>query len=130
MREKDKKKRRATEAEENRRRKSKEKQVRKNEDRLRGLESCEALVHSILTIGMDYINNLKMKDIRVIICYHFRSEKLKGIPKKVELVDAVEDFLEWIGTVFCIDGGCGVSDVTNEGVHESGEEMGEIYIYI
>ena len=104
--------------------------MRDDYERLKVLETCEVLVRSVLIFGMDYINNLKMKDIRVIICYHFRSEKLKGIPKKVELVDAVEDFLEWIGTVFCIDGGCGVSDVTNEGVHESGEEMGEIYIYI
>ena len=34
--------------------------------------------------------------------------------------------LKWIGTSFCRDGGDGVSVVKNEGVHESGEEMGEI----
>ena len=93
MREKEEKKKRATEVEENRRYKSEEKQVRKNEDRLRGLESCEALVHSILTIGMDYINNLKVKELRKLLHYHFGSERLKGSPKKVELVEAVTDLV-------------------------------------
>ena len=65
------------------------KQVRENEDRLRGLESCEALVRSVLTFGMDHINKLKGKDLQVILRYHFWSERLKGIPKKVELVEAV-----------------------------------------
>ena len=41
---------------------------------------------------MDHINNLKVKDLRVLIQYHFGSEKLKGIPKKLELVEAVTDF--------------------------------------
>ena len=35
-------------------------------------------------------------------------------------------FLERIGTVLCRDGGVGVSVVTDEGVREDGEEMGEI----
>ena len=74
------------EVEEDRRQKYEEEQVRENKDRLRGLESCEALVHSILTIGMDNINNLRVKYIQVLLCYHFGSERLKGIPKKVELV--------------------------------------------
>ena len=60
----------------------------------------------------------------MLLCYHFGSEKLKGDPNKVELVEAVTDFLEDIGMVFCIDGGGGGSVVTSEGVHESGEEMG------
>ena len=51
------------EAEEHRRRKSDEKQVRENGDRLRGLESCGALVHSVLTFDMDHINKLKVKEI-------------------------------------------------------------------
>ena len=58
-------------------------------DRLRGLESCEALVCSVLTFGMDHINNLKFKEILVLLRYHFGSEKLKEITKKVELVEAV-----------------------------------------
>ena len=80
------KKRRATEAEENRRQKYEEKQVRENEDRFRGLESCEALVCSVLTLGMDHTNILKVKELRVLLRYHFGSERLKGTPKKVELV--------------------------------------------
>ena len=35
--------------EDNRRQKSEEKQIRENEDKLRGLESCEALVRSVVT---------------------------------------------------------------------------------
>ena len=49
------------EAEENRRRKYEDKQVRENEYMLRILESCEALVRSVLIFGMDHINNLKVK---------------------------------------------------------------------
>ena len=76
---------------------------------------------------MDHINNLKVKDLKVLLRYQFGSEKLKGIPKKVELVEAVKYIQERIGTVLCRDGGWGgVSVVTNEGVHEAGEEMGEI----
>ena len=74
---------------------------------------------------MDHINNLKVKDLRVLLHYQFGSEKLKGSPKKVELLDAVKCFLERIGTVLCRDGVGGVSIVKNEGVHEAGEEMGE-----
>ena len=50
---------------------------------------------------MDHINNLKVKDLRVLLCYHFGSEKLKGIPKKVELVGIVKYFYikYWDGLV-------------------------------
>ena len=65
------KKKIATEVEENRRQKYEEKQVRENEDKLRGLESCESLARSVLIFGMDHINNLKFKEIRVILRYHF-----------------------------------------------------------
>ena len=78
-------------ADENRRRKYEENQVRKIEDRLRGLESCEALVFSILTFGIYHINNLKSKELQVLLCYHFGSERLKGSPKKLELVEDVTD---------------------------------------
>ena len=56
---------------------------------LRGLDICEALVRSVLTIGMDHINKLKVKELQMILRYHFGSERLKEIPKKVELVEAV-----------------------------------------
>ena len=62
-----------------------------NKDRLRGLESFEALVPSILTIGMDHVNNLKVKELQVLLRYHFGSERLKGSPKQLELVEAVTD---------------------------------------
>ena len=91
MREKEEKKKRATEDEENKRRKYEYKQVRENKDRLRGLESCEALVCSFLTFGIDHINNLKVKDRWVLLRYDFGSESLKGIPKKLELVESITD---------------------------------------
>ena len=40
---------------------------------------------------MDHINKLKVKELRVLLRYYFESEGLKGIPKKVELVEAVTD---------------------------------------
>ena len=46
---------------------------------------------------MDHINNLKVKDLRVLLHYHFGSENLKGIQNKVELVEALLIFLEIIG---------------------------------
>ena len=71
---KKKKKKRETKVEENIRHKYEEKQVRENKDKLRGLESCEALVHSILAFEMDHINNIKVKELQVLHHYHF------GIP--------------------------------------------------
>ena len=91
MRENEEKKKIAKEVEGNRRQKSEEKKVRENEDKLRGLESCEALVRSVLTFGMDHINNLKVKEVQVILRYPFGLERLKGVPNKVELVEAVTD---------------------------------------
>ena len=51
--------------------------------------------------GMDHINNLKVKDLRVLLRYQFWSEKLKGIPKKVELMGAVKYIFrkDWDGLV-------------------------------
>ena len=74
------------EAEDKRKNKSEQNQMRDDYKRLKGLETCEVLACSLLAFGMDHINNLKVKDLRVILCYHFGSENLKGIPKKVELV--------------------------------------------
>ena len=48
-----------------------------------GIHTCEVLVSSVLEFRIDHINNLKVKEYRVLICYHFRSEKLKGRPNKV-----------------------------------------------
>ena len=58
------------------------------------------MVSLVLLFGMDHINNLKVKDLRVLLCYHFGSEKLKGRPKKVELVEYVRYFFERIGKYF------------------------------
>ena len=60
-----------------------------NKYRFRGIEICEALVCSVLTFGMNHINNLKVKELRVIICCHFGLERLKRSPKKVELMEDV-----------------------------------------
>ena len=49
------------------------------------------MVHSVLKFGMDHINNLKVKELWVLLRCHFGSERLKGTPKKVELVEAVTD---------------------------------------
>ena len=57
----------------------------------------------------------------MLIFYHFSPEKLNGIPKKVELVEAVTDFFikDWEGLVQR-DGG-GMSVVTNDSDCEAGE---------
>ena len=78
---------------------------------------------------MDHINNLKVKDLRVLLCYHFGSEKLKGISKKVELMGAVKFFRKDWGSLVKRWGN-GVSVVTDEGFHEASEEMVERYIYL
>ena len=67
MREKEENNNRATEVEENRRQKSEEKRVRGKEYRLIGIESCEALFRYVLTFGMDHINNLKFKELWVLL---------------------------------------------------------------
>ena len=107
MKEKDEKKKRETEAEENIILKSEDNQIRENKDRLRGLESCEALAYSVLTFGMDHINKLKAKELWVILCYHFGLRRLKGSPKKVELVEAVTDLFrrDWEGLMQRVGGG-------------------------
>ena len=97
--EKQDKKKRVMEAEENRRQKYEQKHGRENEDRLRGPDRCEALVCSVLTFGMYHINKTRFKEILVFLFYHFGSERLKGIRKKVELVEAVTGIFqgEWEG---------------------------------
>ena len=73
MREKYGKKKRLMESEENRRQKSQENQVRGKKYRLIVLESCEALVRSVLTFGMNNINKTKVKELRLLLRYHFGS---------------------------------------------------------
>ena len=97
--EKEDRKKRDMEAEKQRRKKSKQNQMRDDAKRLKGLDTCGFLVRSVLAFGMDHSNNLKVKDLRFLLRYHFGSEKLKGSPQKVELVGVVEDFLERIGMV-------------------------------
>ena len=50
-----------------------------NKDRLRGLESFEALVRSVLIFGINYINILKVKEIRVLLRYQLL-RPLLGVP--------------------------------------------------
>ena len=66
---------------------------------LKVIDTCEVLVCSVLEFGMDHINNLKLEDLRVILHYHFGSEKLKVIQEKVDLVESVTEFLESIGGI-------------------------------
>ena len=73
MREKEDRKKIATEVEENRRQKSENKQVMENKENLRGIDSCVALVSSVLIFGMDHINIIRVKDLRVILRYNFGS---------------------------------------------------------
>ena len=85
-------KKRSMEEEDHRKKKSYQNQMRDDFDRLKGIYTCEVCFCSVLAFGMDHINNLKVKYLRVILCYHFGSEKLKGRPNKVELVEAVKYF--------------------------------------
>ena len=52
-----------------------------------------------LSFGMDHINNIKAKDLNMMLSYYFGSEKLKGILNKVELLEAVTQLFvkDWEG---------------------------------
>ena len=65
-----------------RKKKYEQKQMRDDNNGLKGLETCKVLVCSVLDFGIDHINKLKMKELRMLLCYHFSFEKLKGSPKK------------------------------------------------
>ena len=67
--------------------------TRRNEDKERSkyIQTSMVWVFSLLLLSMDNIKNLKLKGLKVVICYHFRSEKLKGVPNKLELAEAVTD---------------------------------------
>ena len=66
-------KKRSMEAEDQSKKKYGHKQMRDDDNRLKGIETCEVLVCSVLAFSMDHINNLKVKDLRVITRYHFGS---------------------------------------------------------
>ena len=71
------------EAENNRKKKYEHKQMRDDDERLKGIETCVVLVCYVLAFVMDHINKLKLKNIWLLLRYHSGSEKLRGIPKKV-----------------------------------------------
>ena len=98
---------RVIEAEDQKKNKSEKKQRGEDEERPEGIQTCEVLIHSVLGFGMDHTKNLKVEDIKVLLRYHFRSENMKGIPKKLELVEAVTEFLEIIGRFLCRGRGVG-----------------------
>ena len=61
-------------------------------ERLKRPDTCEVLFFSVLEFGMDHINSLKVKYLRVLLRYYFGSEKLKYTTNKLELVEAFKDF--------------------------------------
>ena len=90
--EKEDRKKRPMEEQDQRNKKAEQKRIREDDQRLKGLDICEVLVHLVLVFGMNHINNPKVKDLRVLLLYPFGSETLKGGPNKVELVEAVTVF--------------------------------------
>ena len=66
---------------------------------------------------MDHINILKVKELQVLLHYHFGSERLNRSPKNVELVETVADLFQrdWEGLIQRLGGG--VLVVTNEMVN-------------
>ena len=76
-------KKRVMEIEYQRKKKSEQKNMRDDDERLKCLETFEVLVSSVLAFGMYHINNLKLKDLGVLLSYHFGPENLKGSPNKV-----------------------------------------------
>ena len=57
----------AMEEEDKRKKNSEHNQMRDDDKRLKGLETCGVLVCSVLEFGMDHINNLKVKDLGVLL---------------------------------------------------------------
>ena len=65
--EKEDRNKRATEAEDQGKKKSEQNHMRDDDERVKVIETCEVLVRPVLEFGMDHINNLKLKDLRVIL---------------------------------------------------------------
>ena len=71
---------------------------------------------------MDHIKNLEVKDIRVLLCYHTKPEKLKGNPKKVGLLEASTGrFRKYWGCIVQREGK-GMYVVKNESGRKYGED--------
>ena len=49
------------------------------------LQTCAVWDFSFLASGMDHKKNLKAKEFRALICYHFRLENMEGGPNKFNL---------------------------------------------
>ena len=86
-------KKRVMEAEDQRKNKPEQNQRRYDDDRSEVILTCGVLVHLVLEFGMYLIKKPKVKDLRVLIHYHFGSEKLKGRPKKLGLVEVITQCL-------------------------------------
>ena len=65
---------------------------RDGEERYERLQTCAVLVCPILEFDINHTKTPKLKYPKVMICYDFGLEKLKGIPNKLELVDSVTEF--------------------------------------
>ena len=57
--------------------------------KVRDIQTDKKYICLILAFDMNHIKKLKVNELRVILWYIFGSLKLKGIPKKVELVEDV-----------------------------------------
>ena len=55
------------EEEDQRMEKSEKKHIRDDDNRIKGFENCEVLVGSVLAFDMYHINNLKVKNLRVLL---------------------------------------------------------------
>ena len=58
----------------------------------RGSLKCIYIGSFACLFGVDHIKKLKIKYKKVLLYYYFGSEKLKGIPNRVELLEAVMYF--------------------------------------
>ena len=60
-------------------------QTHRSEDNemLEGIQNCTVLDNLIFVFVMDHINKLKVKYLKVLICFYFVSEELKGVLKKL-----------------------------------------------
>ena len=94
------------EAEEQMNNRSEKKHMRDDYKRLKGLETCSVMVFSVLVFGIDCINKLKVKDLRVLLHYYFGSETLKGIQKKRYLWRLLKILYKGLGQS-CADMGWG-----------------------
>ena len=68
-----------------RKKKSEQKNMRDDEERRKGLDTCEVLVCPVLEFGMDHINNLKVKDIRRFFAITLGQKSLRGSQRKCNL---------------------------------------------